>query len=240
MHKLSTILGLVVATGFLGTWALTTDTTPAVAAKWPTVSLYDKSIYDSQGNFKDWHAYDDFGGTSLKLLAPSNYNYKGYRRQSKAAFSSRYKYKVANPKGNMFRVSGPDDINREPYIANTKLKVTHHLKNYKHTTWTRTKYTFIKHRGKWQVYYFVKSKKHVSGWVKLTDLRLISPKQKRISRARLLKDPDRSYEVDQVYRLLTTRERNEYAGNTSYMCDAGVDGDVPRDVMYSDFYLSRK
>lgn len=235
MHKLSTILGLVVATSFLGTWALTTDATPAAAAKWPTVSLFDKSIYDSQGNFKDWHAYSDFDGFPLKNLCASNYNYNGYRRQSKASMDSRYHYKTANSKGKLYTISGPKWIKKDPYIANTKLKVSHYLKNYKQVTWTRTQYTFIKHKGKWTVYYFVKSKKnHVSGWAKLVDLRLIGPhKQKRITRSQFIKHPDQPYDVDQVYRVLTTRERNKYA-DSNYMCDAGVYGFVPRNVTYRD------
>lgn len=79
MHKLvklTTVLGLTLIVGGL---ALTLGSTKAAAAKWPTVDLYDKSIYDSQGNFKDWHAHDERFGTSLKLLAASNYNYNGYR-----------------------------------------------------------------------------------------------------------------------------------------------------------------
>lgn len=231
-------LCLVGATGCLGLIAMTmVDSSSVQASKWPTVSLYDQSIYDRQGNFKDWHAYNELG-FSLKKLCASNYNYNGYRRQSKAPMDSRYKYKTANSKGKVYSISGPEKIKKDPYIANTKLKVTHHLKNYKHVTWTRTKYTFVKHKGKWTVYYFVKTKKHhTSGWVKLTDLRLIGPlKLKRITHAQLVKHPDSIYDIDQVYRVLTTKERNEYA-NSNYMCDAGVEGFVPRYVTYRDLSL---
>lgn len=238
MYK-STRFIITIVLALIGWLGVMTVATTAHAATWSTVEIYDKSIYDSQGNFKDWHAYDEFD-MSLKLQAPSNYNYNGYRRQDKATFSSRYKYKAANSTGKLYRISGPTRITKEPYIANTKLTATHNLKNYKRSTWTRTKYTLIKHQGKWMGYYFVKTKKHhASGWVKLVDMRLISPKQKRTTRAHFLKDPDQSYEIDQVYWILTTRERNEYA-NSSYMCDVGVDGSVPRDVAFSDFYLSRK
>ena len=162
----------------------------------------------------------------------STYNYKGYRRISKWAISSRYKYKVANKKGKTYTLSGRAHPNKGQTL-NTKLKATHALKNYKKSTWTRKKITQVKHKGKWMMYYYVTTKKnHAGGWVKLTDLRLVSPRPNKAGH----KKDGTSYpaDFDTQYRAATQAERNRYVGDVIWTGAAQIslDGQLPADIAW--------
>lgn len=118
-------------------------------------------------------------------------------------------YKVANVKADTYTFSGikpkKEDLSGE--IKSVKLKVNHHLKNYKHEIWTRTRVAQIKHNGNWMVYYFVKTKKHhASGWVRLMDVKRKHPTK----RLHAYNDPD----FDAWYRTTTQKQRNNYPDDT--------------------------
>jgi len=123
----------------------------------------------------------------------------GYRRIEIWKIDSRYKYKVVNKHAKTYRISGTK--------KQTKLKVNHYLKNYKKATWTRKKITQIKHKGKWMMYYYVTTKKHhAGGWVRLIDVRVVSP---RPSKAHGHFQAD----FDTWYRGLSQAGRNWYSRN---------------------------
>ncbi|MFD1421257.1 hypothetical protein [Lactiplantibacillus songbeiensis] len=122
----------------------------------------------------------------------------GYRRIEIWKIDSRYKYKVANKHAKTYRISGTK--------KQTKLKVNHYLKNYKKATWTRKKITQIKHNGKWMMYYYITTKKHhAGGWVKLTDVRVVSPRPSKAHGHNMA-------DFDTWYRGLSQAGRNWYRG----------------------------
>ncbi|GEO65755.1 hypothetical protein [Levilactobacillus spicheri] len=157
------------------------------------------------------------GGTGLPVvnasasktptdIAPFVYN-KGYEvNRIWSQNLAHRRYKVFNVKGKVYKFNGTK--------KNTKLKVTHYLKNYKKKTWTRTKFVQVKHHGNWMVYYYVKSnaKNKAAGWVKVTDLKLKYPAKtgKHIQP-----------EFDVWYRTLTAAQRNWYYHSSQ---NAATDG----------------
>lgn len=134
------------------------------------------------------------GGTVMPAVTASAAS-TGYSRAFIAKLSST-KYKVANTKGKTYKMTGS--------AKNVKLKTNHYLKNYKQNKWTRTKMTQIKHDGNWMVYYYVTpitKKKHVGGWVKLTDM-----KPMKTFKGSKYISPD----YDTWYKNLSHSKRNQY------------------------------
>ncbi|MDT6980668.1 hypothetical protein [Levilactobacillus zymae] len=132
-----------------------------------------------------------------------------------------YKYKVRNKKAHTYTMTGP--------YNNIKLKTNHYLGNYTKNSWKRTKFTAVKHNGHWMIWYYVKSnaKNKAAGWVKLTDMRVYSPKPGYKNGSSL---PD----FDTWFKKANQSQRDYYAGHelaheaTEYDADGNM---VPMDTM---------
>lgn len=135
------------------------------------------------------------GGTGIGTLGTVGSNttaqaatLKGqYSRRAKWNLTPKYKYKVRNKKAYTYTMTGN--------YKNIKLKTNHYLGNYTKSSWKRTKFTAVKHNGHWMVWYYVKSnaKNKAAGWVKLTDMRVYSPKPGYDSKTAALPDFDTWY-----------------------------------------------
>jgi hypothetical protein len=81
----------------------------------------------------------------------------GYHRTKTTAVSSANYYSLSNT-GATYAANGS--------TTNFKFKLNHELKNYKHTTWTRSSKTYITKHGKKYLYYYVhNSRNGAAGWV---------------------------------------------------------------------------
>ncbi len=146
-----------------------------------------------------------------------------YSRRAKWSLTPKYKYKVRNKKAHTYTMSGS--------YKNIKLKSNHDLGNYTKKRWTRTKFTAVKHNGHWMIYYYMKSnaKDKAAGWVKLTDMRVYSPKPGYDSKTAELPD------FDTWFRGASQKQRDRYAGRelaseaTEYDMNGNI---VPMSTIY--------
>lgn len=140
-----------------------------------------------------------------------------YHRSGIKAVKSTAMYSNSN-KGKTYRFKGS--------ASHFTFKTSHHLKNYHHSTWTKTKQTTVKHGHHSSTYFYVKNAKNgAAGWVNATYMKTgkdyqMGNSKSITSKDYIMKSSGKVYQLKGNSNWFQFKEGKQLSGTATYAVTA--------------------